>query len=327
MIRSPQFQGVYPVVPTPLKEDESLDLAAMEHLVDYYIREGCHGLLVLGSGGESPYFTIDEKADILKTVVSRVKKRIPVIAGCTFTGLVELTSFFKKVDAVDVDGFLTALPSYFPLQFDDVHAFYKEIVQRTDKKVLYYHYPQLTGHFFNADQMQKLYEIEGIIGAKESAVCVPELKSHLKFLSGRGFSFFSGTCQLLLAALESGGSGTMCSIPSVAPRLVIDCYQSWITGNRAAAKRYENDIFRHIGLMNTFGLPAALQTKGFKVISRLPFPTMIGKKPRQAVFKETLRQLGHPITAKVRSPLPQITDADRAGIAALIKTSGHLKAV
>jgi hypothetical protein len=167
MDKLPPFYGVYPVVPTPLKEDESLDLAGMEHLVDYYVREGCHGLLVLGSGGESPYFTIDEKVDVLKTVVRKVNKRIPVIAGCTFMSLVELTSFFKKMESVAVDGFLTALPSYCPLQFDDVYSFYKEIVQRTDKKVLYYHYPQITGHFFNTDQMQKLYDIEGIVGAKE----------------------------------------------------------------------------------------------------------------------------------------------------------------
>ena len=51
-----KYCGVYPVVPTPLKEDESLDLAGLEHLVEYYIIEGCHGLLILGSGGESPIF-------------------------------------------------------------------------------------------------------------------------------------------------------------------------------------------------------------------------------------------------------------------------------
>ena len=66
MIDSNKYGGVYPVVPTPLKDDERLDLAGMEHLVEYYITEGCHGLLILGSGGESPYFSIDEKSTIVK---------------------------------------------------------------------------------------------------------------------------------------------------------------------------------------------------------------------------------------------------------------------
>jgi len=327
MSKLPQFYGVYPVVPTPLKEDESLDLAGMEHLVDYYVREGCHGLLVLGSGGESPYFTLDEKIDIINTVVRKVNKRIPVIAGCTFMSLVELTSFFKKADSTGVDAFLTALPSYFPLKFEDVYSFYKEIVQRTGKKILYYHFPQITGLYFSADQMAMLYGIKGIAGAKESSMWVKEMKRDLQAMSGRDFSFFSGTGQLLVATLAAGGSGTMCTLSAVAPGMAVNCYNSWMAGDKAAARRHENDIFKHIELLNTFGMPAAVQTMGFKVISRLPFHTGIGTAARHAVLKETLRQLGHPITARVRSPLPQVTEADRAGIAALIKRSGHLKAV
>lgn len=69
-----KYHGVYPVVPTPLKEDESLDLAGAEHLVEYYITEGCHGLLILGSGGESPYFSLDEKCSVVETVAQKVKK-------------------------------------------------------------------------------------------------------------------------------------------------------------------------------------------------------------------------------------------------------------
>lgn len=327
MSRLPEFYGIYPVVPTPLKDDEALDLAGLGHLVDYYIQEGCHGLLILGSGGESPYFTMDEKIDIIKTVANRVQKRIPVIAGCTFMSLAELITFFEKSKSIDIEGFLVALPVYFPLKFDDVYHFYRETVNHTDKKVLYYHYPQITGHSFSADQMKKIYEIDGIIGAKESSVCIREMKQHLQSISGKQFSFFSGTSQLLLTALASGGSGTMCTIPSVAPKLVLDCYDAWRTGDITAAKRHENGIFKLIGLMNSFAIPAVIQEKAFKVISRLPFHVGVGKTPRQAVFKETLRQLGHPITARVRRPLPQVTDKQRAGIAALIKKSDALKGV
>ena len=327
MSRLPAFHGVYPVVPTPLKEDERLDLAGMEHLVDYYIKEKCHGLLILGSGGESPYFTLDEKIDIIRIVAHKVEKRVPVIAGCTFIGLAELLAFFEKAESIDIDGFLVALPVYFPLKFDDVYHFYQELVKHTDKKVLYYHFPQITGHSFTADQMKKLYEIDGIIGAKESSVCVKEMKQHLLSVSHRDFSFLCGTSQLLLTTLEAGGSGTICPIPSVAPQLVVDCYNAWTANDKAAAQRFENDILKHIGLLNSFVIPAVIQEKAFNVISRLPFPTGVGKAARQAVFKETLRQLGHPITAKVRSPLPQITDAQRAGVAALIKRSDALKAI
>jgi len=318
---------VYPVVPTPLNPDESLDLDGLKHLVEYYITEGCHGLLVLGSGGESPYFTTDEKQSIVKAVAQKVKGRIPVIVGCTFLSLAEILSFFKRVDRVPFDAYLVALPAYYPLRFNDVFSFYSRITRSTRKQVLYYHFPQITGLFFNQDEMKKLYTISGIIGAKESSVCRAEMKRNIRNVSGHDFSLFSGTSQLLLANLKSGGSGVMCSIPSVAPRAVVECYNSWMAGDYRNARRIEDAIYRHIGLMNSFDVPAAVQKIAFKAVTRLPFPTGIGRSSRQAVFKETLRQLGHPVRPTVRSPLPQITEADHRHIAALIDGSDILRRI
>ncbi len=322
-----KYRGVYPVVPTPLKEDESLDLAGIEYIVEYYIAEGCHGLLILGSGGESPYFSLDEKCSVVETVVKKVNGRIPVITGCTFFSLAEILLFFEKVDNLPLDGYLIALPAYHPLRYDDVFAFYSRIVQHTRKLVMYYHFPQITGLFLKAKEIERLYNIKGIAGAKESSACAIEMKRDIRAVTGKDFLLFSGTSQLLLTNLKSGGAGVMCPMPSVAPRAVIECYNHWMSGNYADAHRVEDAVYKHIGLMNTFSIPAIIQKYGFKAISRLPFPTMIGRKSRQAVFKETLRQMGHPITAKVRSPLPQITKDEKKNISALIRNSEILHSI
>ena len=322
-----KYRGVYPVVPTPLKENESLDFKGMEHLVEYYITEGCHGLLILGSGGESPYFSLDEKCSIVEEVVEKVNSRIPIIIGCTFLSTAEILTFFEKVDSLAFDGYLVALPSYYPLRYADVSAFYSHLVQHTKKMIMYYHFPQITGLFFDSKEMNRLYNIKGIMGAKESSVCVSEMKRNIQAVSGKDFSLFSGTSQLLLTNLKSGGAGVMCSIPSVAPRAIVECYNYWMSGDYARARRVEDAIYNHIGLMNTFDIPTAIQKFGFKAISRLPFPTMIGRNSRQAVFKETLHQLGHPITSKVRSPLPQITGNEQKNITALIRSSNLLHGI
>jgi dihydrodipicolinate synthase/N-acetylneuraminate lyase len=119
----------------------------------------------------------------------------------------------------------------------------------------------------------------------------------------------------------------MCSIPSVAPRVVVECYNYWMSGDYAESRRLENAIYKHIGLMNTFDIPSVIQEFAFKAISHLPFPIMIGRNSRQAVFKETLRQLGHPVTATVRSPLPQVTDDERKKITELIRNSDILQGI
>jgi dihydrodipicolinate synthase/N-acetylneuraminate lyase len=327
MSRSIKYRGVYPVVPTPLKEDESLDLAGLEHLVDYYTAEGCHGLLLLGSGGESPYFSVDEKCRIVEAAANKVKDRIPIIVGCTFFSLAEILNFFQKADHLAFDGYLVALPSYYPLRFEDVYTFYSRLVRETKKVVLYYHFPQITGLFFKEDEMSRLYNIEGMAGAKESSVCISEMKRDIQAAADKDFSLFSGTTQLLLKNLDMGGAGVMCPIPSVAPRAVVDCYDYWMSSDYTKARRIEDAVYKHIGLMNTFDIPAGVQKIAFKAISRLPFPTMIGRNSRQAVFKETLRQLGHPVTAKVRSPLAQITDRERENITELIQHSEILRKI
>lgn len=324
MSRSINYRGVYPVVPTPLKEDESLDLAALEHLAGYYIAEGCHGLLILGSGGESPYFSVDEKCSVVETVANKVKGHIPVIVGCTFFSLAEILNFFQKADRFAIDGYLVALPSYYPLRFEDVFGFYSRIVRETKKAVLYYHFPQITGLFFKPDEMSRLYNIEGLAGAKESSVCVSEMKRDIGAIAEKDFSLFSGTTQLMLKNLDLGGAGVMCPIPSIAPRAIVECYDCWMASDYSKARQIEDAVYKHIGLMNTFDIPAGIQKIAFKAISRLPFPTMIGRNSRQSVFKETLRQLGHPVTAKVRSPLAQITDRERKNITELIQHSDIL---
>lgn len=312
------LHGIYPVVPTPLHNDESLDLDGLSKLINFYIASGCHGLLMLGSGGESPYFTMDEKFKILEKAVVVAGARVPIITGCSYFGLQETKRFIETAGPIGIDGFLVILPSYYPNKFEDVLYFFEEISTISNKPILYYHYPQITRLYFNKYQMSKIFK-NNIQGIKESSVCIAEMKRHLKTVKSDRFALFSGSSKILLKTLELGGAGTMCSLPSIAPEIAVDCYNSFKTGNIKQAKFFQNKLCDLIQLMNTFSLPAVLQKQGFKVISRLPFPLSLGTNPRQAIFKETLRQLGFPINARVRSPLPQITEDEAFNISELIK--------
>ena len=89
------FSGVYVVVPTPLLDDESIDQAGLSHLVEYYIQSGCHGLVILGSGGEFPYFSFAERLDLARTAVEAAAGRVPVLLGAGFYSTVEAVEFVK----------------------------------------------------------------------------------------------------------------------------------------------------------------------------------------------------------------------------------------
>ena len=310
--------GIFPVVPTPLVEDESLDYAGLSHLVNFYVDSGCHGLVILGSGGEYPYFTFHEKLRIIEVTVKEAKRRVPVIAGAGFYSMVEAVKFIKAAEELGIDGFLIALPTYYPIGFQEVYDFYSQLCKNTEKPVLYYHYPQITGLRFHPEQISRILSIDGIEGIKESSLNLPEMRAHLRFVKKEKFTLFSGNSFLLLDTLALGGHGVICPIPSVAPRLVVDCYNAWRSKDFARAHKLQDKILDFLPLMNSFNLPVSIQKAGLKLISHAPFRLKMGNLSRHAVIKETLRQLGHPINARVRSPLPQITDREKQAITKLL---------
>jgi len=89
-----RFEGILPVLPTPLNEDETIDYRGLCHLVDFFIAAGMHGLVVLGSGGEYPYFTLEEKVSIARAAADACGGRVPLIAGARFPSLREIPYFW-----------------------------------------------------------------------------------------------------------------------------------------------------------------------------------------------------------------------------------------
>lgn len=316
------LKGIFTVVPTPLKEDEALDLKGLRHLLNFYIDSGCHGLLVLGSGGEFPYFTFEERIQVAREAVKAVKGRVPLLVGTGFTGMTEAAAFVKEAGLLDIDGLLVILPIYHPVPFEDAHAFYSHICRVSRKPVLYYHYPQMTELFYTPRQIGRLFAIPNMAGAKESSLNLCEMAAHQKELKGRDFAVFTGNSLSLLRALDMGACGTICQIPSFAPRLVVDCYDAWAGGNGTKARELQERITRLLPFLNTFDLPTGLQVSAYKLLSRLPVSMKERNRSRHAVVKETLRQLGHPISARVRSPLPQVTPKLQEQIGEHLKAAG-----
>lgn len=309
-----QFQGIYTVVPTPLHEDESIDLAGLRHLVNFYADAGCHGLLILGSGGEFPYFTFEERLQIIRAAAEEAGERLKILAGVGFASLRESAEFIGIAGKEKIDGFLVVLPTYYPLPFEDVLSFYQRLCVLSAKPIFYYHYPQMTGHFFSNEELTRLFSLGNLCGAKESSLSLIDIRKHLKATSDKDVSLFSGNSLSLLAVLSMGGSGAICQIPSFAPALVVGCYNAWKSGNTELAESLQKRILDLLPFLNTFGLSAGVQKIAYGAVSRLPVPMKNKNRSRHAVIKETLRQLGHPISAQVRSPLPQLADEDREAI-------------
>jgi dihydrodipicolinate synthase/N-acetylneuraminate lyase len=312
------LRGIFPVVPTPLHEDESLDLEGLAHLVDHYATTGCHGVVVLGSGGEYPYLAFDERLAVTRTAVLAARGRIPVVAGAGFTGLREARRFVEEGAALGASALLVALPTYYAVEAAEAVDFFERLARASAVPLLYYHFPDVTRLSLPAAAMQRILRLEGVVGIKESSLRLAEARRHLAAAGKEGFASFTGTSLLLLPMLDQGGAGAICPIAAVAPRLVLDCHEAWTANDRGRAAALEERILGLMPLMSPLPVPPAARRTALRALSGLPLPLRLGSRSRHAVFKEALRRLGHPITATVRRPLPQLGPADGELVAAVL---------
>ena len=321
-----KFEGIFPVVPTPLFDDEQVDHKGLQHLIDYYITSGCHGLVIMGSGGEFPYITLEERRAIITSAAEANAGRVPLISGCGFYSLQETLAFFNACEGLSLDGILVALPTYFPLRFDDVFAYYKEIARRAPCPILYYHFPQMTGLFFTPEQLGRILRIDGIAGMKVSCFCLREMHQILEQIPAERFSLFAGVGFLLRQTMAMGGRGVIDPVASFAPHLVVETYEACKKNDEERSQVLQEKILDMIPILNSFSLPAFIQKRGFKVMTHGLRPTRnSGTAARHAVIKEVIRQLDHPITSRVRTPLPQLTDKEHEQVKAFIASNPDLK--
>jgi dihydrodipicolinate synthase/N-acetylneuraminate lyase len=323
MSNKERFFGVNVVVPVPLLEDENLDKAGLQHLIEFYIESGCHGLTILGSGGEFPYFTFEEKLEIVRTATDTVRGRVPVLVGGGFYSRAEILGFIRESGGLGFDAFLILVPTYFSIGFDAVYELFRAICHESTKPVFYYHYPQHSQVYLRPEQIARILAIDGMAGMKDSILSIPEIGRHLSLIRERDLALFAGNSLALLRVLERGGSGVIGILPSLFPKIVVDCFSAWQKGDRQTASQLQTRLLDFIPFMNSFGPPGWLQKTAFRVLSRLPFTPKSRNPSRHAVFKETLRQMGHPIIARVRSPLPQIQDREREAIQDFLAKHGE----
>ncbi|MBI2061167.1 MAG: dihydrodipicolinate synthase family protein [Nitrospirae bacterium] len=299
------------MVPTPLKEDYSVDESALAAVIEFLIRRRVHGITVLGSNGEFTYFTFEEKGRILRAAVRAAKGRVRILAGTGAMGTEETLALTRMAKDVGADGALVALPTYYPAAFPQVKAHY-QAVARLGLPILFYHFPDCTHLVLTPRQVAEICMLEGIAGMKASIVDLRAFKSYLRRISKPAFHAFTGVTYLFRPALESGASGLICPISAIFPEAAVGFYEAWKKGDAAAARAHETSLWKTLPLMSGSEAPWQALSLGFQIVSKtgIPVPARGGDSP--AVFKEVLRLRGLPIRPLVRRPLRQLNSAEAA---------------
>lgn len=313
-----EFTGVYPVLPTPLREDQEVNTEGLRHLTEFLIKKKVHGLVCLGSNGEFPYFSFDEKKKIITTVLEQAQERIPILVGTSCMSTKETLELSKFAKEKGASGFLLALPTYFKPRFEEIYSHYKIISEEVDIPIIYYHFPPPTHLNLKPSEVAKISEIKNVIGIKESILNLLEMKKHLKLIKKRPFYLFSGSSYLFLSVLKIGGTGVICPVPNIIPEVVISLYENFKNGNLKECEKLEEKIFETIPIFFKPIYSPSYTGKLIKLIASTGIPFTPAGSNMQAVLKEVLRQLGHPILPAVRNPNTPLLEKDRERIEKII---------
>jgi 4-hydroxy-tetrahydrodipicolinate synthase len=287
-----EFEGIFVVTLSPFK-DGRVDEPTVRHMVDHFVDAGVHGLVVLGSNGENPYLTEEEKRELIDITVEQARGRVPVIAGTGCTGTDATIALTRHAREAGADAALVALPQFFRVGFEDVKRHYSRLIREAGLPILYYNFPAVTRLELTPAEIAELATIPGMVGAKETIFDVEEIAELAKLTEQLPFSVLSGTTLNLPALIPRGIRGAIGVLPNLMPREAVALYDALRDGDQAKASE----------LMASIGKLARI---------------MAASPTAHAMFKEALRQMGHPIEPTVKDPLPPLTSEQKDLVAEVL---------
>jgi 4-hydroxy-tetrahydrodipicolinate synthase len=225
----PPFQGSITALITPFK-DGKIDAKAFQRLVEWQIDQGTHGLVPVGTTGESPTLTHDEHKRVVELCIEAAAGRVPVIAGagsnCTAEA-VELTRHAKQVGA---DGVLVVTPYYNKPTQEGLYLHFKAVNDCADIPVLIYNIPGRSLVDMSVETMARLFKLANIVGVKDATANMARASQQRAAL-GPDFVQLSGEDATALGFMAHGGQGCISVTANVAPSLCSEFQLACLGGN------------------------------------------------------------------------------------------------
>lgn len=238
------YQGSMVAIVTPMTTDGSFDETSFRRLIDFHIENLTDAIVVVGTTGESATLDMDEHCNVIRFAVEYIAKRVPVIAGTgsnSTSEAIELTECAKKAGA---DACLLVTPYYNKPTQEGLYLHYKKIAETVDIPQILYNVPGRTACDMLPSTVQRLAQIDNIIGIKEAKADMARIDELVAFANDK-FAVYSGDDLTAMESILRGGKGTISVTANVAPKAMHEMCMFALQGQRAEAEAINN---RLIGL-------------------------------------------------------------------------------
>ena len=291
------FQGSITALVTPFTADGALDEAALRAFVEWQIGEGSHGLVPVGTTGESPTLSHDEHKRVVELCIETAGGRVPVIAGAGSNNTAEAIDLARFAEGAGADGLLVVTPYYNKPNQKGLHAHFSAIARSVALPIVIYNIPPRSVIDMSVETMGRLRsEHANIVGVKDATARLDRV-SEQRAACGADFIQLSGEDATALGFNAHGGRGCISVTANVAPRLCAAFQTATLAGDFAGALTLQDRL--------------------------MPLHKALFLEPNPAGAKHALARLGHMENA-LRSPLGAVEPQTGAAIDAALRHAGLL---
>ncbi|MBX7229147.1 MAG: 4-hydroxy-tetrahydrodipicolinate synthase [Burkholderiaceae bacterium] len=288
------FTGSLVALVTPMFEDGSIDYDSYRNLIEWHISQGTHGIVAVGTTGESPTVSVQEHCELIKVAVQTAKQRIPIIAGAggnSTREAVELTEYAKSVGA---DACLSVVPYYNKPTQEGLYQHFKTIAEKVDIPIILYDVPGRTIISLSINTILRLSKVPGIVGIKDAS---SDLAKHVELTMclTQNFSLLSGNDDTALAYVLLGGHGVISVTANIAPHAMSAMVSAARQGKLEDARTLNRQLMPlHSQLFvepNPIAVKWALH-KMNKISSGIRLPLLPLSKANEPIVHQALKDAG-----------------------------------
>ena len=277
------FRGVGTAIITPFDKNFNVDYSSLKKICRQQIISGVDALIVLGTTGESPVISLEEREKIIATVVEESKGKTKIIVGTGTNDTNHVIQLNKSAEELGADGLLIVNPYYNKGTQESLISHYKFVADKTSLPILLYNVPTRTGMNLLPETIIKISEsCPNVIGIKEACGNISQI-AHLMSIKSKEFLVYSGNDDQTLPIMALGGVGIISVFSNAYPKELKQITNAIFNNDYSLAQKLNN---KYLSMMNAFFIETSPMPIKY-VMSKLNFCENILRLPLEPISKKT----------------------------------------
>ena len=316
------LDGVFPTILAPLDPPSGIDANGLKQQIEYVMKNGASGIVLLGSVGEGHYLSEENRGVMIQEADAILKGRGKLIVTVEGLSTQQAIAQAKAAERLGADFLSLQVPTFYSLNPQDVIEHIKQVVKSIDIPVLFYYYPDATRLCLSEDQLVEILLLKGVVGAKITSLDFAMVRRVVRRVREKKpeASIFTGTVFNLLWMLRQGGAGVIDPVSLFEPKVASELYRLYRQAEKSdmrdaqslvrKAEDLQEYLLNYLPLFQEHWTDPNSLKFFFRTATGLGFGLEVGRVSHISRMKFLLHGRNIPMSDRVSSPLAQLSDED-----------------